>query len=199
MSYTSSFLFILLEYIYTYVACGANQFSANGVNCSTTTLCDKGKYASVQPTVSSDRVCTSCPKGSYMNATSHTLTACVTCPSSQIQPLEGLSECVGCDDGYFKVSSSSQSPCLAGSFCVGCISTLCLMGTYQDSTQQSSCLDCPTTLFNPKTGQPSCSPCSTGSYRVSASQQQMCEAGYRCPGQCSRVVCGPGTECEYEI
>ncbi len=109
-------------------------------------------------------------------------------------PLDGQSTCMGCDDGYFKVSSSSQSPCLAGSFCAGCVSTVCPVGTYQDSTQQSSCLDCPTTLFNPKTGQPSCSPCSAGSYRVSASQEQACEAGYRCPGQCSRVVCGLGEE-----
>ena len=153
--------------------------------------CPAGQYATVQATATSERVCEPCPAGSYTNL-SNTLSGCLPCPSGTIQTQTGQTSCGTCTDGFYRISSSVEGACPAGSYCKSCIVTPCPIGQFQDQTQQSTCTDCPSGLIQPLGGQTTCTDCSTGFYRVSTTTQVSCEVGYRCPGQCSRLICTPG-------
>lgn len=65
----------------------------------------QGQYSQTAPTVSTNRVCTSCAAGSYQDSTSHTSTSCKACSSTTYQNLAGQSG----QQGMIEIEYSSRA------------------------------------------------------------------------------------------
>ena len=161
--------------------------------------------------------CAPCAAGSYQDATG--ASACVACPAGSYCPT-GAAVALRCDEGQYQ-DGRSQSGCVAcpaGFACaagaaapVECIAgqqanapasaslcELCPVGSYQDQTQQTSCLLCPAGAecsrgsaqasscsagMHSHEGQGTCTKCALGTFQSEegATACRACEAGSYCP------------------
>jgi TNFR/NGFR cysteine-rich region/Tyrosine-protein kinase ephrin type A/B receptor-like len=131
--------------------------------------------AAVDCTSTQDNVCASCESGKYRNSLPQF--QCVNCTRTCTQgfieetPCTPLSDkgCKQCPSGFFCPNATAQLPCLLGHHCpVGSSSpTLCLAGTFANSTRMSSCMNCPVSTYGPSSGMSSCLNCPASKYAPS--------------------------------
>ncbi|KAK3591334.1 hypothetical protein CHS0354_028441 [Potamilus streckersoni] len=196
--------------------CNSGFFRNTNSNCQ---ACPVGTY---QPTTEQTS-CISCPSGTTTNQVAstsqtqcvavcstgffiNTLGNCQTCPIGTYQPSSGQSSCISCPTGTItlQTGSISSSQCVAicnsGFFRnTSGICQSCPVGTYQPSTEQTSCISCPTgTTTNQvaSTSQTQCvGVCGAGFFLHALGFCQACSLGTYQPssGQTSCISCQSGT------
>lgn len=117
-----------------------------------------------------------CPPGTYNALTKKSLLSqCLTCSAGTYCPESGRStDGLDCSAGYYCIAGSIQSKPASGKCSTGhkcpagsATETVCPAGTYQDQTEQASCITCPSGFF-----------CPSGSTGYSSN---VCTAGHYCP------------------
>ena len=106
------------------VTCSEGQYQndTGKLTCLPTTPCTSGKYINNEPTISSDRTCTTCAAGKYGDGQRQ---SCITCTSGQYQDQSGQSTCI-----------TTTINCVPGTF------------IFQSEIQKSVCRQCPTGLVS---------------------------------------------------
>ena len=154
----------------------------NPVNGATGDKCSPGYFCPLGSEIE-----TPCPPGTFSNASSNTDGSdCVNCTSGMFCSDYGLTEPSGkCSAGYYcpdgqRRSDPTEYTCPVGHFCLNGSSSFqrCPLGTFQNSTGQSSCLTCPAGYF-----------CDTTISTVINFEESLCPPGYFCP---------PGTRRQHE-
>lgn len=127
--------------------------------------CDQGKFSQLGATV-----CTSCPAGTFANATGQPL--CHTCPRGTFTLWTGALQCEGCPLGTYDDNDE-------GTRC-----TPCPRGQFSNTTGATSCQGCPAgTQWTVELGSRSaseCAPCEPGSY-LPGQQAAQGFSCYQCP------------------
>eukprot|EP00039_Didymoeca_costata_P023897 m.8631 g.8631 ORF g.8631 m.8631 type:complete len:1321 (-) comp3933_c0_seq1:321-4283(-) len=149
-----------------------------GCSCA---FCSSGQYEYQAPTKFTDRKCTNCPMGQFVNFTKHTKTSCDECPDGQYQDSVGASSCknkVTCKLGEFSTGRKLK----LGS-CVKCG-----FGMYNNVAISDACKQCPFGQYQDATGQTKCKPktrCNRGEYvdggSIAVGVCQLCPKGQMRP------------------
>merc|ERR1711998_183428 len=96
-------------------------------------------------------------------------TACQPCPAGRYQHIMGQSECDAANNGSYAESGATQkTDCPAGTYCSygtienGCSSCAkCPAGKFSWKGHKK-CTDCPAGSYSERTGQSTCTNCTTG-------------------------------------
>eukprot|EP00055_Hartaetosiga_balthica_P014317 m.77962 g.77962 ORF g.77962 m.77962 type:complete len:2863 (-) comp8558_c0_seq1:272-8860(-) len=128
-------------------------------SCARARTCGVGQFQSRAPTATTDRVCSTCPSGTFQTSSSHTLTYCYSvrnCAAGTYVSKQPTSSndrvCTNCASGTYSTTTNSNS-CRAVSTCgsgqyayyvsasSGALCRSCPSGSYQDAPShvQTSC------------------------------------------------------------
>ena len=137
------------------------------------TVCAAGSYETSAPSATANRQCSACPAGYYCTGPSPPQ----GCGSATLYAFGSASSCSMVSSGFYStptdVSASfrtGQSACMAGSYCIGGVSNVCGVNTYQPIIGQVSCLSCPGCT----TGLNQTMPCSTTAATICKGKQCFC-------------------------
>jgi hypothetical protein len=155
-----------------FLACGAGRYT-DSIRSAACTACPVGKFAAGAAAAA----CLSAPTGKYQ-PTSLGATAPEGCASGKYTDTEAASACKTCPDGKHQ-PQTAQIDCIwisePGYFSSGGLK-----------------FPCPTSKYQPASGQPDCFSCPTGKYQGSAAQSD-CTDCAACPGGVNRQGCGNST------
>jgi len=175
--------------------CNAGSFS-NTTGASSCTQCSPGTYQGS----SGQSSCINCGANTYNpNYGSTAISACLPCTYPQIAN-PGSANCSTCKPGeWFDAAASKCKGCPTGQYGIGgptCFN--CSAGTYNDMTNQSSCMTCPSGRTYTGTGATSasnCTACPAGQYAFNSTTCFDCGTGTynNLTGQTSCFVCPAGT------
>eukprot|EP00039_Didymoeca_costata_P030036 m.27641 g.27641 ORF g.27641 m.27641 type:complete len:1329 (-) comp7915_c0_seq1:114-4100(-) len=143
---------------YSWFFWGREATCVSGCGCS---KCGYGEYASTAPGSYTDRKCSACAPGKYMNIQEHGETACKDCPQGKFQ------------NSYSATSCKTQVVCAEGEFNSGGVISpgecrKCYTGYYNNNPRHSGwCTSCPKGLYQNERGQTACKlqiTCGQGEY-----------------------------------
>ena len=133
----------------TCVDCPAGKFGpSSGLTacetCTADAYCPQGVSAGV-----------SCPAGTYMSRTGASAASdCTSCPAGTYNDASGyFSSCIPCDPGSFMPNTGSAYGC-----------TRCDAGKFAAGSRSSTCLSCSPNFYAPSTGATTCLPCPFNTY-----------------------------------
>jgi hypothetical protein len=185
--------------------CDPGKYCADQAMTTFTGDCVAGYYCSGGAWVSAppdDDTGGLCPSGSYCPAGVATPTPC---PAGKFNNYPGgvsTDDCVSCPPGYYCLGDGLPTPtgqCTAGYYCTGGSSSATqntAAAGYYTTAGSVSQIPCPRGTYNPSTAQASCSECPAGSFCNNEAMitTTTCEPGYYCPqGSYTQIPCPPGT------
>eukprot|EP00055_Hartaetosiga_balthica_P018339 m.133083 g.133083 ORF g.133083 m.133083 type:complete len:1163 (+) comp9491_c0_seq3:175-3663(+) len=184
-------------------------------SCKDTSFCTYGEKQNAAPTTSSDRGCTTCDKGKYMDQEEHTTTSCKPPSScsmgtfvSATYTISSDRVCSPCPTAtYMDETNHRYSSCKATSTCTSgeyqsvepTITTdrtcdSCLAGKYRSDPvhTMSTCDDCMIGKFS-QMGARLCSNCNAGTFQnnpgsMFCKQCRICTQGFSDTGGCNATV-----------